>query len=177
MGWKALHGVYRRPNPPKRVALGELPSDPCLTAGSFGLQAARFAFRGGLARNPAESGRFGDCGAWPAALSLRDRFRANRSGHRVSRDQCVEILSNSRSLGLTPSAGKQNGPDAPPSFRKSLPRRLGVFSRCNEVPQQPASRWNTDPSPRSPGPSGTRVSAVPACLDRSGNALQSLGQI
>ena len=74
---------------------------PRLTAGSFGLQAARFGLRGGLARKPAESGRFGDCGAWPAALSVRDLFRANRSGHRVSRHRCVEILSNSRSLGLT----------------------------------------------------------------------------
>ena len=31
----------------------------------------------------------------------RNFFRANRSGHRVSRHGCVEILSNSRGLGLT----------------------------------------------------------------------------
>jgi hypothetical protein len=54
-----------------------------------------------LAREPAESGRFGNYGAWPAALSVRDRFRANRSGHRVSQHGYDGILSNSRSLGLT----------------------------------------------------------------------------
>lgn len=112
-----------------------------------------------------------------AALSVRGRFRGLWSGHHASRDWCVEHLSRSRVLWWTGSAGKQNGPAARREFRRWLPRRLGVFSRCSEVPQRPVSRWNTDPSPRLPGPSGTRVSAVPACLDRSGNALQSLGQI
>jgi len=112
-----------------------------------------------------------------AALSVRGRFRRSKSGHHASRDRCVKHLSRSRVLWWTGSAGKQNGPAARREFRRWLPRRLGVFSRCSEVPQQPASRWKTDPSPRSPGPSGTRVSVVPACLDKSGNALQSLGQI
>ena len=51
-------------------------------------------------RKPAESVRRGDRGAWPAALSVRDRCRANRSEHRMSQHGCVGIVSHSRSLDL-----------------------------------------------------------------------------
>lgn len=77
-------------------------------------------------------------------------------------------------------AGKQKGTDAEPAvreFRRCVRRHPEVFSRCSGVPQQPASKWKTDPLPMQPSPSGTRVSVVPGCRDRNGNALQPLDQI
>jgi hypothetical protein len=49
---------------------------PCLTAGSLGLQRVYFARRGGVARNPAELGRFSDL----ARGRLRSRFEAVSEG-------------------------------------------------------------------------------------------------
>ena len=85
----------------RRDRLRELPSDPASRRGRLVYRQLVFAGCGGLARKPAASGRFVGCRAWPTALSVRDRFRANRSGLRGSRHGCVDILSNSRSLGLT----------------------------------------------------------------------------
>ena len=59
------------------------------------------ACRGRVAQTPAESAWFGDSAICCDALSVRDRFGGMKSGHRVCRDDCGQILSNSRVLGWT----------------------------------------------------------------------------